>query len=218
MEEWQIKQLAEQLQKPTGEEGIKTGLWMNERNEAMNRHALQAVSAEKGDTILELGMGNGYFVKDILSIDPSIKYWGCDFSEEMVSQSNTMNKEWIDQQRATFIAADIEKLPFESQLFNKIFTVNTVYFWKDPAKSLAEIARVLLPNGLLYLSFRPKHMMEKMMITKYGFTLYSLEDIINLVSNHGFKVENTVENKEIPMSVGGVELEMGNCVVVAKKD
>ncbi|MBY0426813.1 MAG: class I SAM-dependent methyltransferase, partial [Cytophagales bacterium] len=206
-----------QLQKPTGEEGKKTGLWMNERNEAMNRHALQALAAEKGDTILELGMGNGYFVKDILSLDPSITYWGCDFSEEMVSESNTFNKECVDQKRATFVVGDIENLPFETPIFNKVFTVNTVYFWKNPARNLAEIARVLLPGGHIYLSFRPKHMMEKMMVTKYGFTLYSLEDIIHLVSNHGFTVEKSIVNHENHISVGGVELEMGNCVVIARK-
>jgi tRNA G46 methylase TrmB len=47
------------------------------------------------DSILEIGMGNGNFVKDLFEINPDITYVGCDFSEKMVEESTKNNAQLI---------------------------------------------------------------------------------------------------------------------------
>jgi SAM-dependent methyltransferase len=55
-----------------------------------------------------------------------------------------------------------KKLPFEDETFDKIFTVNTVYFWENPVEFLNEIYRVLKDDGTFVLTFGQRDFMEKL--------------------------------------------------------
>ena len=73
--------IASQLRKPHGDQGAEVGKMMNKGNRLMNLAAIEQLNVEPKDNILEIGMGNGIFVRDILEKDSSILYTGCDFSE-----------------------------------------------------------------------------------------------------------------------------------------
>lgn len=212
MQEEQYKQMAAQLRQPTGEGGLATAEMMNKGNAQMNRDAIKAVSAEAGDRILELGMGNGYFVKEILNVDPSVGYTGCDFSELMVSEAAKMNAEWVEKGQAEFVFGDVAALPFEDGGFNKIFTVNTIYFWEDVSRAFAELKRMLSPGGKLFLSFRPKYQMEKYPFTQYGFKMYGKEDVEQLLVANGFSEVSARVNREPDFILDGRALSMENVV------
>ncbi len=181
MDETLAQQMAAQLRRPSGEAGVQTGEWMNRGNVHMNIDTLEILNAAANDTILEIGMGNGFFVKDILQKDPSIKYTGCDFSEVMVTEAQQLNAAWINNGQAKFICADVADMPFADGSFNKIFTINTIYFWEDAIAILAQLKRVLKKNGTLIISLRPKHLMQNYPFTKYGFTLFANADVVQLL-------------------------------------
>ncbi|UEG48540.1 class I SAM-dependent methyltransferase [Ferruginibacter lapsinanis] len=208
---------AAQLRKPTGENGIATAEWMNQGNRQMNLDTIKVLQATEGDTILEIGMGNGFFVTDILSQHNSITYTGCDFSELMITESEKINEAWIAKGLAKFFLADVASLPFANNTFNKIFTVNTIYFWDNAIAVLHEIKRVLTTGGICIIALRPKHQAEKYEFTKYGFTLYSKEDLTELLTANGFNVIKTIENKEPDLEVNGEIFPMENLIVAAKK-
>ena len=63
-------------------------------------------------------IGNGFFVKNILSADNSIKYTGCDFSEIMVDEARKQNVNFIASGQAKFLKADANELPFEKETFS----------------------------------------------------------------------------------------------------
>ena len=207
--------MAAQLRQPTGEGGLMTAEMMNKGNAQMNKDALKAVGAEADDRILEIGMGNGYFVKEILNVDPSVRYTGCDFSELMVSEAAKMNAEWVGKEQAAFVFGDVAALPFEGGSFNKIFTVNTIYFWEDVPGAFAELKRVLSPDGKLFLSFMPKYQMEKYPFTQYGFKMYDKEDVEQLLVANGFPVVSAKVNREPDFILDGRALTMENIVVEA---
>jgi SAM-dependent methyltransferase len=48
-----------------------------------------------------------------------------------------------------------DDLPFSDAAFDKALAVHTIYFWPSPERDLAEILRVLVPDGKLVLGFRP---------------------------------------------------------------
>ena len=124
MDEETQKQIAQQLRKPEGEMGIRVAEEMNLGNRWMNRRTLESLNAANGDNILEIGMGNGFFVKDILSVDNTIKYTGCDYSALMVEEARKLNKQFVENGQAQFYFSNADSLPFDSEKFNKIFTVN----------------------------------------------------------------------------------------------
>ena len=135
-----LKSIARQLRQPTGEQGIQVAKKMNEGNLHMNRFTIEALHIKHFDRILEIGMANGYFVKDILK-DATVRYVGCDFSEIMVAEARTHNQSFIDSGQAEFLLANADNLPFKDESFDKVFTVNTIYFWDDPEKVLEEIKK-----------------------------------------------------------------------------
>jgi len=191
-----IKKIAAQLRKPEGENGIEVGKRMNIGNAPMNLHTLAVLNPQPNDKILELGMGNGHFVKNIVNIDSSISYTGCDYSNLMVEEAAQKNSEAINQKRVSFIHADGNNLPFENNSFNKIFTVNTFYFWDNHEIVLAELKRVLKKDGSLIITIRPKHNLEKFPVTKYNFTIFSQVEILKLLSANGFNAIEITEIKE----------------------
>ena len=217
MDEEQLKQIASQLRKPEGEAGIKTGEWMNVGNLQMNKDVLKVLASANKENIFEVGMGNGLFVKEILKNKPLTTYTGCDFSHEMVEEAKKINAPWITREQARFIKANANSLPLGNALFDKIFTVNTVYFWDNESLVFGELRRVLKPNGILILGLRPKHQMLKYPFSKYGFKMFSKEDITNLVESNGFKIKEVFENREPDFDLNEELMKMENMIVVASK-
>jgi ubiquinone/menaquinone biosynthesis C-methylase UbiE len=196
MDQDTMKQLAQQLRKPEGEMGKKVAEQMNSGNELMNRTTLTYLNACANDSILEIGMGNGKFVKDILAIDPSINYVGCDYSNLMVQEASALNASWIANKQAQFIQTTADAIPFQDKHFSKAFTVNTIYFWEDPNKELAEIHRVLTRGAKFVLTVRALESMKSIPVTQYNFTLYNQEQLVHLLTANGFKVKEVVELAE----------------------
>ena len=61
-----FRTIASQLRLPEGAIGKEVGANMNKGNRLMNLEAIKHLGISENDNILEIGMGNGFFVKDIL--------------------------------------------------------------------------------------------------------------------------------------------------------
>lgn len=218
MTEEELQHMAAQLRKPAGEAGIKIGEWMNSGNLHMNQDTLKVLDPQNGEQILEIGMGNGYFVKEILQNRTLTRYSGCDLSEEMVAEAKKLNQNFVDSGQAQFIEGNASQLPFANNSFDKIFTVNTIYFWDNESAVLNELKRVLKPEGNLIIALRPKHQMQQYPFIKYGFNTFSKEDLSALLTNNGWKLLHLYENKEADLDLNGLIIQMENLIVVAAKN
>jgi ubiquinone/menaquinone biosynthesis C-methylase UbiE len=216
MDEIQLQQIAQQLRKPDGDDGIKTGEMMNQGNKLINEYAIEKLDPVQGDTILEIGMGNGYFIKDIVNHDPSISYTGIDYSATMVAAAKEWNKEMIGKQ-VQVLQGVANNIPFGGDQFTKAIGINILYFWEDPRVELAEIRRVLKPGGKLILGIRPKHAMQKMPFTRYGFTMYSKEELVSLLTDNLFFVTEAFEVEEPAFEMGGNTIVPETLIVTAMK-
>ena len=217
MHEEALKEIARQLRQPHGEYAAEVGERMNQGNKLMNLSAINKLNAQANDVILEIGMGNGFFVKDILSLASVIHYIGCDFSEAMVEAAILLNKAYIDNSQAKFFLASADTLPFKSPTFDKVFTVNTLYFWENPLAVLNKIKRVLKPQGQLLIAIRPKAVMQQYAFTQYGFTLYSKEELCDLLSNNGFHITQVTEEQEPDQEINGETIRVASLIVCAEK-
>lgn len=218
MSDEQLQAIAANLRKPAGEMGKQVGEKMNEGNKYINESSIEALHPDAGDRILEVGMGNGYFVKDIVSKANDITYTGCDFSPMMIKESERINASLIRERKASFILTEANHLPFENNSFDKILTVNTMYFWDDPSTTLAEFSRVLKPKGLLVVGIRPKSTMQYLPFVKYGFTMYTREDAVQLLSENGFTVTGYIERIEPPQKMNGQDVNMQTLIIKATRN
>ena len=214
MDESTAKAIAGQLRKPEGDEGIKVGKWMNQGNAGIYKDTITVLDPAPGDRILEIGMGNGFFTEQIVAADASIKYTGLDFSATMVDEARKINESWIQKGQADFVLSDVAHTPFEDQAFNKIFAINSIYFWEDRPAVLKELHRVLQPNGKLMIAIRPRRQMQHYPFAKYGFNLFSKQDLKELFNEGGFYRVEAFENIEPPFELNGETFTMENVVVL----
>lgn len=206
LDEYHIN-VAKQLRQPTGDEAEEVGKRMNEGNLFMNLVTIESLPLNSNDTLLEIGMGNGFFVHHLFEQQPNISYTGIDFSEKMVEASEAMNAELIVHGKVKFELGDISKTHFENQSFNHIFTVNTIYFWENVEVTLNEIKRILKPQGTLTIAIRPKEIMDAFPFTRHGFTTYSPEDLAVLLAEYGFNINKIHVQEEADLDFFGEKLK-----------
>jgi ubiquinone/menaquinone biosynthesis C-methylase UbiE len=211
------KSVAHQLRKPHGAFALTIGEKMNESNAQMNRWAIEQIKPQPKQQILEIGMGNGLFVQEILNQDASIQYTGYDFSAPMINAAIQNNEEMVSKGRAQFHLIDVEEMPILPEFFDTVFTVNTLYFWSNPSKVLNNIHQTLKPSGQLTIAIRPKSVMQLYPFTAWNFTLYSKEELVVLLNKHQFKVNNIFEADEPNQEISGVSVPLSTLIVSANK-
>ncbi|MHB1278948.1 MAG: class I SAM-dependent methyltransferase [Bacteroidia bacterium] len=215
MTEEQYQGLAAQLRQPQGEFGLQVGNNMNIGNVHINKKTIELLELVPNDQVLEIGMGNGFFIKDLFSIEPYIHYTGLDFSPLMVEEATRINQDFIREGKVRFHLAPAGSMPFEDASFTKIFTINTLYFWDDPEQIVAELRRVLKKDGELFLSIRPKEVMQHYPFVKYGFAMYSREEVEALLEANGFQVIAAIESDEPEQQIGEIKVQVKSLVIQA---
>ncbi len=215
MDQEKLKILAQNLANPEGEKGIEIGEMMNATNIGMTLESIKALLIEDNEHILEIGHGNAGHVKSILNRAQNIKYTGIDISATMHNEAKRLNEAFRGQ--ADFVLYEGEKLPFEDKMFDKIVTVNTVYFWKQPVDYLNEIYRVLKKTGTFVLTFGQRDFMEKLPFTQFDFTLYNTDEMEETVSGSYFSRMTVSEREEEVKSKTGEETITRNYTILTIK-
>ena len=215
--EQQLMQIAGQLGRPEGADGIVTAERMAHTNNNMTKSAIDALGIAKGDFVLEIGPGNGTHVKDLMTMASDIHYYGVDISGTMVAEANRINEAEVNTGHVSFSLTAADKLNFDNEFFDKIFTVNTLYFWADPLAYAAVIKRVLKPEGLFCLAIGTKEFMKKLPFTKYRFKLYNASDVERLFSAAGFLITGLREQKDLTTSHTGEMIDRDIIIMTARK-
>ena len=213
-----VKILVAQLRKPTGEFGLEVAANMNVCNREMNLSAIDALNIQTGETILEIGFGNGLFAKDVLNVAAGVRYIGCDYATEMVKAASINNRELTTRGAANFLEARIEQMPLHSYSVNKIFTVNTLYFWDDLDAAFEEMKRLLIAGGLLAIAFRPESCLRQYPASNFGFTHFSSVQVENLLNEYGFTVQQVIHETEPETEILGRIVLPEYVVVVGRFD
>ncbi|UUW10607.1 class I SAM-dependent methyltransferase [Flavobacterium plurextorum] len=217
MKQEELQAIASQLKLPTGEKGIEMGNMMNETNINMTRHSIQNLNISNENKILELGHGNAGHVEFLFEQAENLKYYGLEMSELMFQEARQINRNFVSQKQAFFSLYDGNKIPFENDFFDKIFTVNTIYFWQKPEELLVEIYRVLKPNGNFCLTFAEEDFMRKLPFTQFEFELYSTEKAQELIKKSPFKIVYSETQTEKVKSKTGELVDRAFTTIVLEK-
>ncbi|MFH6933643.1 class I SAM-dependent methyltransferase [Flavobacterium sp. FlaQc-30] len=217
MKQEELQAIASQLKLPTGEKGIEIGNMMNETNINMTRHSIQNLNISNEYKILELGHGNAGHVEFLFEQAENLKYYGLEMSELMFQEARQTNRNFVSQKQAFFSLYDGNKIAFENDFFDKIFTVNTIYFWQKPEELLAEIYRVLKPNGNFCLTFAEEDFMKQLPFTQFEFELYSTEKAQELIKKTPFKIVYTETQTEKVKSKTGELVDRAFTTIVLEK-
>jgi len=177
--------VARQLAHPTGLLGRVMALLMNRRNAQMNALAVRQLTLSGTDRVLEIGFGGGPILQTLLANAAFVA--GVDRSPDMVARAKAHHARAVDEGRAEFRAGEVEAIPFEAESFDKICTLNTVYFWRSLDEGAGEIARVLVPGGRAVIGFLPKMHMDRLGVPLDIFTPRTPDEVIAALTRAGFR-------------------------------
>ncbi|WP_110056273.1 class I SAM-dependent methyltransferase [Chitinophaga sp. S165] len=206
------EEIASQLRKPDGEDGIRVGAAMNKSNAVLYNMMLSFLGIKAGDRLLEIGFGNGYFIPALFEKENAIQYTGLDMSETMVAEAARVNENRISEGSVKLHLGRTEEMPFSEGAFTKVFAANVLYFWDEPAVALKAIHRVLDTGGELVLAIRSRETMQPMPFSAHGFTLYSAEEARSLLEANGFRVSEvqTALEDARPSADGSMTVQFEN--------
>ncbi len=180
--------MASQLRQPSGWFGaLVMSRLLNRGNAKIVDATLALLEIRPEHRALEIGFGGGYALSRLAKEASHGVITGVDLSPEMLRQAERRFRRQIAAGRLRLQLADAADLPFPDATFDRVFTINTIYFWPDPLRALAEMHRVLRPDGLAAVSLRSKNKMEKHAVTKHGFRLFSAEDAATSMGQAGFQ-------------------------------
>jgi ubiquinone/menaquinone biosynthesis C-methylase UbiE len=189
-------ELAAQLRQPQGESGIEVAAELYSANKHFIHTVIDVLQIEDNDNILEVGPGSALHVKYLFEKSQNIHYTAVDISETMVEMAKRVNDDLIKQDKAEFFLGSSDSLPFDDNSFDKIFTVNTIYFFDEIEAHLKEIRRVLKPEGKVCIGFMSKDYMRTLPFTNTGFIMYNPGDAIRMFEENGFKMGKSLNWKE----------------------
>jgi len=80
---------------------------------------------------------------------------GIDHSELMFKQARKRNWAAIKEGRVDLRLGDIADLPSFEIGFDKVLSINTIFFWEKPIGILKHIRRLMNPGGVIALTVQP---------------------------------------------------------------
>jgi arsenite methyltransferase len=172
--------LARQFARPSGPVGrLLVGPWLDRIARRMNRLALDRLDVRPHDRVLEIGFGGGALLAALL--DAGARVSGVEISEAMLERARRRFGE-----KARLFRASAEALPLPDASADRAVSVNSLYFWPDPAGAMAELARVVRPGGTLVLCFEPADELRKWSGHRFGFRPFEVEEVRRLMEAAGF--------------------------------
>ncbi len=123
-------------------------------HEAVFDRILDAAGSLEGKRCLEIGCGGGRLLQRILD-DEASRAAALDHSEEMLRLSGERNAGALREGRLDLKQGDASRLPWPDGSFDLVLSANTFFFIADPAPVLAEIRRVLVPDGRVVIGTVP---------------------------------------------------------------
>jgi len=193
--------LSSQARKPAGIIGrLFMARMFNHAHADLNKFIQELLAPQRTDKILEIGFGSGKALHDIAKTTTEGVVEGIDHSYAMVQHATKINKHDIAAGKVILHEGECSSLPCSSGSFDKVYTSNTIYFWKEPEKYFNEMFRVIKRGGMIVIGFRDDKQMKKLNIDKNIFSLYSLSEVVTILSNTGFSDAHIREKKGRPFT------------------
>ncbi len=212
-------EMARLLGKPEGEAGRAGGERLNRVNADITTAVYRRLQLRPSDRVLEIGFGNGKLLTALLACADDLTYVGVDISETMVTEAIAFNAELVAAGQASFRLAPAEAIPCPDQSFDKVFAVNVIYFWPDPVRALAEMRRVLRPDGMSVIAaVKPDTDQPPPPFAReeYGFRVRDAATVVTLHRDAGFGQIELEDYEEISTRPDGTPWKRRYSIVIAR--
>ncbi|MCL2217802.1 MAG: class I SAM-dependent methyltransferase [Defluviitaleaceae bacterium] len=158
---------------------------------------LNTVSVKDGDSVLDVGCGNGTLLSRIATLK-SIQGFGTDISSQMIKNATSRYS------KLRFVVSDCEKIPFDDNSMDIITVCAAYHHFPNVNAFAAEAKRLLKASGSLYIAevYLPLGIRQVanifLPLLKDGdVKFYTSKEIVNTFSSFGFRLINTMAKGHI---------------------
>jgi ubiquinone/menaquinone biosynthesis C-methylase UbiE len=168
--------------------------FLNLTNIGLIRASIELLEPEPDDRVLDIGFGGGYSLLALAEKLPIGRVVGVDHSRDMVDAAASLIRARKLQARIRVRRGNVVKLPFAASTFDRVLTVNTIYYWPDLRAALGEIGRVLKPGGRLAVAFRSPESLRLVTLAWDNFRRYETREVAEAMQKTGFRVSRVVHS------------------------
>ena len=109
---------------------------------------LHQMNLARDENVLDVGSGAGWLVRLIAERVPEGRVIGMDISDEMVRRAR---RKYVAVENAMYVIGSADEIPWDANFFTHAISVESAYYWPDPARGLHEIHRVLREGGTAWI-------------------------------------------------------------------
>ena len=123
-------------------EGMESDHW------PITKPVLELMQIKRDENLLDAGCGAGWLSRILAQRTPQGRVVGMDISDEMVRHARQKS---ADYHNLVFVVGGVDEIPWEPNFFDKAISVESAYYWPDPAKGIRELHRVLHEGGSAWI-------------------------------------------------------------------
>lgn len=109
---------------------------------------IEKMQLARTDNMLDVGCGSGWLSRRLAKKVPEGRVVGMDISDEMIRVARRNSQEFDN---VMFITGEVEEIPWEGNFFSHAISVESSYYWPEPAAGVKELFRVLRPGGQAWI-------------------------------------------------------------------
>lgn len=150
-------------------------------------------------SFLDLGCGGGYLALPLAKRGARVT--GLDRAEGALNAARAQAQ--VEQVSLSLIHGDAQQLPFETASFDVVLCTDVLVHVPEPAGVIAEIARVLRPDGWLYFSTLNRTLLARLLLITLA------EDWLKLVPRGTHDPDKFIRPEELDGFLGQAGLVRG---------
>ncbi len=118
------------------------------RHPAIMEKVFDRVQVARAERSLDIGCGSGWATRRLAQMAPEGLAVGMDISAEMIRLARRLS---VALENCMFVSGVADEIPWQEDFFSLALSVDSAFYWPDPAAAASEIRRVLSPGGRLVL-------------------------------------------------------------------
>jgi len=198
------RHVGRQLGQPEGRTGRLIAWLMDKANAVPVRAAIDALDMPANANVLEIGVGTGRGIKNILSRHLDCRAAGIDRSGDMVGAAKRRNERAIVAGRADIRQACANNLPWAEASFDRVLAINVAYFFAPGGAEMREAYRVLRPRGRAVFYVTARASMEGWRFASAAtHRTYDAGDLLASMANAGFS-HLEIKHLALPFGLQGL--------------